>query len=326
MLERIVDLIRTGHRFLVTMHRRPDGDALGASLALAEALREMGKEVLHYNPDPPPYNVRWLPGCEALSCTVPTEARFDASFVCDTPSLERLGPAFPRDGRAGCLVNIDHHEVSRPYGDLKLIDTQAAAAGVLVFRLLQALEHPISHAVAHALYASILTDTGSFRYDSTDPEALHVTGELIAAGVRPWEIASRIYESQPAARVRLLAKVLDTLEVAFDGRWGSLTVTNAMLDAAGASRDMLDGFVNHARAVDGVEVAALFVEEAAGERWKVSFRSRGHYDLTALGKRLGGKGSPNAASVVLTGTLPEVKERVSQAVAQLFGVPASAVA
>ena len=325
MLERIVEVIRTGERFLVTMHRQPDGDALGSSLALALALREMGKEVLHYNPDAAPYNVRWLPGADEIAADVPADARFDATFVCDTPDSCRLGPAFPRDGRAGLVVNIDHHEVPAPFGDLHLVDTRAAAAGVMVFRLLKALGHPIGREVAHALYASILTDTGSFRYDSTDPEALRITGDLIAAGVRPWEMASRIYESQPAARIRLLAKALGTLEVSFDGRLGTLVVTQQMLTESGASREMLDGFVNHARSVDGVEVAALFVEEPGGD-WKVSFRSRGHYDLTDLGRRLGGKGSPNAASAVLTGGLGEVKERVSQAVAQLFGMAATAVA
>ena len=322
MLERVADLVREGRRFLVTMHRRPDGDALGSSLALACALREMGKDVVHYNPDPVPYNLRFLPGADAIVDTV--EGAFDATLVCDTPSLDRLGDALPAPPDRGVLVSLDHHG-GEPFGEVNLVDTGAAAVGVLVWRLLGALGHPVSREVAHGLYASILTDTGSFRYDSTDPESLQVTSELIAAGVRPWEIASRIYESQPAARVRLLARVLATLDVTLAGRYATLVVTREMLDACGATEEMLDGFVNHARGVDGVEVAGLFVERADGS-WKASFRSRGNVELRQLGTGLGGNGKRNAASAVLTGDEAAVKERAARAVATLFGVADTAVA
>ena len=322
MLERVADLVRGGRRFLVTMHRRPDGDALGSSLALACALQEMGKEVVHYNPDPVPYNLRFLPGAERIVDSV--DGAFDVTLVCDTPSLDRLGDGLPDASARGVLVSLDHHG-GEPFGEVNLVDTRAAAVGVLVWRLLGALEHPVSREVAHGLYASILTDTGSFRYDSTDPESLAITGELIAAGVRPWEIASRIYESQPAARVRLLARVLATLDVALAGRYATLVVTREMLDACGATEEMLDGFVNQARGVDGVEVAGLFVELEGGA-WKGSFRSRGNVNLRALGQRLGGTGKHNAASAVLTGDEAAVKDRAARAVASLFGVADTAVA
>jgi len=325
MLDRVADLVREGRRFLVTMHRRPDGDALGSSLALACALREMGKKVVHYNPDPSPYNFRFLPGADRVVNRIPKAARFDVTFVCDTSNPERLGPDVPASRqRRGIVVTVDHHDEAG-LGDVRLVDPDAAAVGVLVWRLLQHLGHPVSHDVAHGIYASILTDTGSFRYDSTDPESLSITGELIAAGVRPWEMASRIYESQPAARLRLLAQVLATLEVTHDGRFAALSVSRQMLHDAGATDEMLDGFVNHARSVDGVEVAALFVEQADGTV-KVSMRSRGNYDLAELGQRLGGKGKHNAASVVVEGELGAAKDAAARAVASLFGVADSAVA
>lgn len=328
MVDRVAEVIRAGRRFMVTMHRRPDGDALGSSLALACALREMGKEVVHYNPDPVPYNLRFLPGADEVVGEVAEEDRFDAVLVCDTGRLDRLGDGVPAGGRRGRLVILDHHG-ERPErlrrGDLAWIDPSAAAVGVMVWRLLGALDHPVSPEAALGIYASILTDTGSFRYDSTDPECLRVTGELIAAGVRPWEIASRIYESQPAARVRLLASVLATLEVNLGGRYACLKVTRAMLDEVGATEDMVDGFVNHARSVDGVEVAGIFVEQADGS-WKLAFRSRGNYDLRRLARRLGGSGKANAATAYLTGDLAAVQDRAARAVAGLFRPPAHAVA
>lgn len=325
MLKRVVGTISEGKRFLVTAHQRPDGDALGSSLALALALREMGREVVHLAPDPVPYNFRFLPGVEDLVTSLPEGERFDATFVCDTPRRDALPKQLWEDPeRLGPIVNIDHHRDSECFGDIDYIDPSAAAVGVMIWRILQALGHRVTAEVAEGLYAAILTDTGSFRYDCTDPECMRVTGELIAAGVHPWEMASHIYESQPEARLRLLASTLSTLEVSHAGRYATLTVRQESMQDCGATFDMLDGFVNHARSVDGVEVAALFVELPEGG-FKVSFRSRGNVPLETVGQRLGGNGSRNAASALLSGGLDSAKDLASQAVTELFPSPKNAV-
>ncbi len=325
MIDRVADVLRRGQRFLVTMHQDPDGDALGASLAVACALREMGKEVVHYNPDPPPFNLLFLPGADQITRTVPTPP-FDATLVCDTPGPDWLGDGVPMDeAERGVLVNLDHHEESSGFGDLNVLDPTAASAGVLVYRLLTEMGHRISRDVAWAIYASIITDTGSFRYDSTDPECMKICGELIDAGVSPWQLSSKIFESQPASRIRLLSMVLSTLEMALRGRLAMLTVTREMIDATGGTEEMIDGFVNHARSIEGVEVAVILVEQAENAYY-ASFRSRGNVDLSSLGKRLGGKGGANGASAFLTGELSEVKQRAARAVGGLFEVADTAVA
>ncbi|MDF1563559.1 MAG: bifunctional oligoribonuclease/PAP phosphatase NrnA [Deltaproteobacteria bacterium] len=302
-------------------HQRPDGDALGSSLAISLALREMGKEVVHFAPDDLPYNFRFLPGVDEIASTLPEGPPFDATFVCDTPRQEALPEAlWAKQGLLGTLVNIDHHRDSEAFGDLNYIDPTAAAVGVMIWRILQALGHPVSEPVAVGLYTAILTDTGSFRYDCTDPECMRVTGELIAAGVHPWEMASRIYESQPEARLRLLASALQTLEVSHAGQYATLTVFQETLRSCGATPDMLDGFVNHARSVDGVEVAALFVELPEGG-FKVSFRSRGNVPLQRVGERLGGNGSRNAASALIPGELASAKALASEAVTEIIPAP-----
>lgn len=325
MLAQVAEIIRNGQRFLVTMHRQPDGDALGSSLAMACALRELGKDVVHYNPDPVPYNFAFLPGSEAIVRDVAPDDAFDATLVFDTGSIERLGPGLPGRDRRGVFINVDHHATTDPYGDVNLVDVSVAAVGVLVHRILGALGHPVSRDSAHGMYASILTDTGSFRYNSTDAECLAVTGDLINAGVSPWEMASRIYESQPAERVRLLGDVLSTLEVTHRGAFASLVVTQDMLQRHRATPEMLDGFVNHARGIDGVEIAALFVEREDGTL-KASFRSRGNYLLDELGSRLGGKGKKNAASAIFDCDVMAARHRAADAVGAILGVTDSAVA
>ncbi len=325
MFDLVVEVIRRGRRFLVTMHRDPDGDALGASLALACALREMGKEVVHYNPDPLPFNFRFLSGVNEITRTVPV-GPFDATIACDTPRMDWLGEGVPKSSeKRGVLINLDHHKSSQEIGDLNVVDPDAASAGVLVYRLLKEMGHEISLNVAWAIYASILTDTGSFRYDSTDTECMRICAELIDAGVSPWQLSSNIYETQPASRLKLLSKVLSTLELAQGGRLAILTVTRRMLEETGGSLDMLDGFVNHARSVEGVEIALILVEQSEN-KYHASFRSRGNVELFSLGKRLNGRGTAHGASACLTGRLSEVKQRAAHAVGGLFEVADAAVA
>jgi len=317
-MDQIIKLIRPGARALVTAGGESDGDAIGSGLALCLALRERGLSVTFFSDAEIPYNLSFLSGASERADQLPLDAQFELCFVCDTPDFARLPAVVKGLGdRLGTVINIDHHPTNTAFGDLQLVDPKAAAAGVVVYRLLQAMEHPISQDIAACLYASILTDTGSFRYNSTDPEALKITGELIACGVQPWEMASRIYETQPEARVRLLASALSTLEMGHKGRYATLTVRQEALRACGATVAMLDGFVNHARAVDGVEIAALFVELPEGG-FKVSFRSRGNVPLHQVGESLGGKGSHNAASAHLTGELATVKDLASKAVDALF--------
>ena len=169
--------------------------------------------------------------------------------------------------------------------------------------------------IAVNIYTSILSDTGSFRYSSTTPHALEAAAEMIKAGADPWDISQRIYESYPAKRYKLLSMVLNTLEVTRDGKIAVLVVTRDMLKRADADKELADGFVNFARAVDGVEVGILFRESKPGE-YKVSFRSRGNIDVAEIGSMFGGGGHKNAAGCNLQGTLEEIKEKILSAAAE----------
>lgn len=323
-LPRVVAVLSRARRVLCTMHTAPDGDALGSTLGLAAALRELGREVTVYNPDPVPHHFSFLPGADRIQRRLPREAAFDATVVCDAGAFHRLGPDVPAPERRGTLVNLDHHATTEPFGDVNYVDPAAAAVGVLVYKVIRGLGHAPSAESAQGIYASILTDTGSFRYSSTDPEALRIAAELVAAGVSPWEMASRIYEQQPLARVRLLAEVLQTLELGVEGKFASLTITREMIaravagmngEGAGAAQleNLTDGFINHARSIEGVEVAASF-QEGEGGLWQVSFRSRGAVNVAAIAQAFGGGGHHNAAGCAVAAPLAEVKARVAGAV------------
>ena len=311
-----VEALRSAKRVLVTMHRGPDGDALGSALALACALRELGREVTVYNPDELPYNFRFLRGADQVARSVPPDAAFDVTIVTDAGAFDRLGPEVPPPGRRGVLLNLDHHITTQPFGDVNYVDPQAASVGILAWKIIRGLGHSVSRDAAECIYASILADTGCFRYSSTDPECMRVAAELIEAGVEPWEMTVRVYEQQPLARMKLLAEVLSTLEV--HKQLATITITNAMVARTGSVTDLTDGFINYARSVDGVEVAASFREPANGGPWRVSFRSRGRVNVAAIAQKFGGGGHHNAAGCSIDGDEAAVRARIADEIEQVL--------
>jgi len=311
-LPRAIEALRNAKSVLCTMHRGPDGDALGSALALACALREMGRSVTVYNPDELPYNFKFLRGADSVARSLPPDAAFDVTIVTDAGAFNRLGPDVPQPPRRGVLLNLDHHITTEPFGDVNYVDPEAASVGILAYKIIKALGAPLSQDAAQCIYASILADTGCFRYSSTDPECLRIAAELVEAGVEPWEMTVRVYEQQPLARMRLLADVLGTLEV--HGKVATITITNAMVAKTGSEMDLTDGFINYARSVDGVEVAASFREPQNGGPWHVSFRSRGRVNVAAIAQTFGGGGHHNAAGCSIEGEEAAVRERIAREV------------
>lgn len=319
-LPKVIGALGQARRFLCVLHAFPDGDAVGASLGLGLSLEQAGRDVTFFCATEIPYNLHFLPGMDRVVNTLPPDASFDATVICDAAASHRVGPGLPPREQRGTVLNIDHHMTNDCFGDVNYVDPGAAAVGVMILRVIRGAGLPLSKDVATALYTSILTDTGSFRYSSTDPEALRAAAELVAAGAQPWEVASAIYEEQPVARLRLLREVLDTLHVSDDGRLASLLVTHEAAQKVGATPDLTDGFINYARSIRGVEVAALLTEPPPGtdEPWRLSFRSRGRVNVSAVAERFGGGGHFNAAGAKTRGTLEELRERVAQAVSEEF--------
>lgn len=306
-IKAILDIIHSGKRFLVASHEGPDGDAIASTLAFANALREMGKDVVAYNQDQVPVNLCFLPGASEFKSDLSGELPFDAGFILDAGELRRAGNHL----RDVCktLVNIDHHPHSEPFGSVHYVDEIACATGILIYRILKEAGHPISLPVATCVYTAILSDTGSFRYSNSNPEAFATASELVAIGLDTWGIASNLYESQDFERLRLLGMALQTLTVSPCTKFASISVTAEMLEKAGAGAEHTDGFVNYPRSVRGVEVA-LFFRQVSAESFKVGFRSRGTVDVGALSRALGGGGHHNAAGALVSGTLEEVRSLV----------------
>lgn len=307
-VQQITEVIRSNSTFLLTSHEGPDGDAIGSSLALASFLRKLGKDVTVHYQDPVPDLYAFLPGADSVLPHIPDQ-HFDVAFVLDIGERKRAGVEFCNFTRVTTTVNLDHHLSCDNFADYNLIDSQAAATGVLVHRIATAYGYNFDRETALCIYVATITDTGSFRYSNANREAFTVAGEMIECGVNAWDVAEQLYENQPQRRLELLAKCLPTLEVFKDGQAASVTVTTDMYTSCGADAELTDGFVNYPRSIRGVEVAIFFRQLEDG-KFKVGFRSKGKVNVAAFSAALGGGGHHNAAGCTLDGSLDEVKATV----------------
>lgn len=315
-LTAICRVLREKRSFLVACHENPEGDAIGSELALALALRKMGKAVTVLNADPVPANLAFLPGADKVVFEE-DGSKYDVAVVMDCGSPERTGRIGPELRKCPLLVNIDHHRTNGDRGGLSLVDPDAAATGLLVHRVLSAMGYDIDVDVATNIYVAVLTDTGSFHYGSSSPEAFEVAGEMVRRGVDPWAVAEQVYETQSANRLRLLGRVLASLEVEAGGRIASITTLRGDLREFRCGKDALEGFINYPRSIVGVEVAVSFREEDGGV-FRVSFRSKGRVDVSAVAARFGGGGHRNASGCTVPGSLPDVKRKVFEALSAVL--------
>ncbi|MCB9506604.1 MAG: bifunctional oligoribonuclease/PAP phosphatase NrnA [Myxococcales bacterium] len=305
--------LRRATSVLVVAHESPDGDALGSTVACGRVAKALGARVTLFNVDGCPDALRFLPDSDQIVSSLPPDARFDVTVLLDCSQRHRAGARFPANGWGDVVVCLDHHVTHDPdVADIFVHDTAAAATGELVYQLAVAAGVALDKELATALYCAVLTDTGSFRYGSTRPESMEIGAALLRAGINAWDVASQVYEQVPLPRLRLLADVLGTLEVSCAGRLATLVITRDMFDRSGADETMTDGFVNYARSVRGVEVAAQLVE-LGPERYRVNLRSRGSVSVADVAAHFGGGGHLNAAGCTLQGSLADVRAALDAA-------------
>jgi bifunctional oligoribonuclease and PAP phosphatase NrnA len=313
MFQRISELIERYRVFLITAHERLDGDALGSELALSHMLQRMGKEVAVYNQDGTPENYQFLPGSDRIVHELPPLEPIEVAFILDCSDLERVGRESLRIASVPHLINIDHHVSNAGFCEARLIDPLASSTGELICRLVSHMGLAVSREMANGLYTAIMTDTGGFRYGNTGRGALLAAADLVAGGADPQWISEHVYETNPPAKIRLLAAVLPTLTIEEGGRVGSLTVTEQAIAAAGALPEHTEGFVDLPRTIRGVEISLLYVELSDG-RFKLSMRSKGTVNVERVARAFGGGGHINAAACRIEGELAEIRRRVLETI------------
>ncbi|HYE85897.1 MAG TPA: DHH family phosphoesterase, partial [Vicinamibacterales bacterium] len=195
----LLDTIRNGTRFIVASHQRPDGDAIGSAMAMALALRAMGKQATVVTDAIPPVFLQPFPGVAGIHIAPEVTDVFDAALIMECSELSRTGV---RGLERSPVMNIDHHPGNKGYGALNWVDESAAACGEMVFTLIESLGVTLTSEIATHVYLAILTDTGSFHFSHLSPRTYDIARRCVEAGADPQWIARTHYDSNSLARVR----------------------------------------------------------------------------------------------------------------------------
>lgn len=285
--------IKRASRVLVGSHLNPDGDALGSALAVSLMLDTLGieNEVLSHHVAPK--NLAFLPGADRIRLH-PLKSGHDLAVVVDLDALDRLGQGLPYFTECPRMIVVDHHIPHQMPGDVRIVDTTAPATSLILTRLFLELGLEITPEIATCLLTGIVTDTGSFRFRNTTPEALNLSAVLLEKGGDMNEVMEEIYRSTPVSAARLLGRVFTGIKLACDDRLGWAVITHGDFVETGSSDEDTEGFANEVLSIDSVQIAIL-IRETKPNKVRVSLRSRRGFDVAAVARNFGGGGHTNAA-------------------------------
>jgi len=310
--KQIKDRIQAAQRVLVTSHVRPDGDAIGSSLALALALVDLGKLVQVVLSDGIPANFKQLPGADLVRTKAGGE--FDLIVSVDCSDLKRIGAAL--DGYHAPDIIIDHHVTTEAFGNLNLVESEAVATASVLTRHMQEWGLAITAPIAANLITGLITDTLGFRTSNTSPECLRQAADLLELGVDMSTLYYRSLVRRTFVEAKYWGAGLASLERSDGIIWATMTVADRK--AAGYIGNDDSDLINIVSSIDDAEVAIMFVEQNA-EKTKISWRAlKPDVDVSQIAIQFNGGGHKAAAGAELSGTLAGIRERVLEATRKLI--------
>jgi len=315
--EEFLDVLLKHDSFVLTSHIRPDGDAIGSVLAMGAWLKKLGKKVMMVMSDPAPKNLSWLGSDQDILIynesfrQIERIVDAEAILVVDTNGKHRLGDLSDAISKSDSPTYIiDHHPNPEKWLKNRYVDTTASSTGEMLFRLFQCKpDVEIDQGIAKALYTAIMTDTGSFKYNSVTPAVHMAVAEILRQGqFNPEPIHNLIFKSRTAGGIRLFGVVMQGLQMAYDDQLAYVKVTVDMLHETETTTDHTDGFVEHLLTIEGVKAAVIFTEVAKSV--KMSFRSQEAVHVNKWAEAFGGGGHKNASGLFMKGQMDEVVEKV----------------
>ena len=343
--QKAVRLLKKSRNCLITTHIKPDGDACGCMAAMYDALSALGKNVklLMLSPIPDWYGFLFTEstgGC--LTAKVPVLGQditleqltkgqfgkangehvepFDLIIIIDTNSFSQL-PQFDKYLKQASkpVLVIDHHATGDGLGDVELVDSTAAATGLIVLDLLKYAGWKITCEIAQALFLAIAADTGWFQFNSADSRTFLACAELIDAGAKPAQLYHDLYQNFSLARFNLMLAMLKTLELHLDGRYVAQHITRRDFEKTGAAEPDTENLINECHRISTVKVSALFTE-LKDDRIRCSLRSTCSVDVSKIASKFDGGGHPAAAGTYLPGPLENAKQLILAEVTEQFNL------
>ncbi len=319
LLNEAKKLILASRRIMVTTHVKPDGDAAGSMGGLVDALRSLGKEVapLFLSAVPRWYEFLVRPETRvvgrdlSMEDLLPSGTRdIDLFIILDANSCNQLPDigAFASQSEKPVLV-VDHHATSDGLGSLELVDTGAAATGLLIYELLTVSGWEITERMAEALFVAIATDTGWFQFGNADSRVYHAAAALIEVGAQPADIYEALYQNFSYARFMLTQAMLSTLELHFEDQFAYQHLRRADFERTDTEQADTENLINECHRIGSIRASVLLVELEDG-RIRCSLRSRGSVDVSEIARAFGGGGHKMASGTFLEGPLEKAKQAI----------------
>lgn len=306
ILNNIVDLLMKSNRIAVTFHESPDGDSIGSSLALVNALRSVNKDIYIVSKEPVPETFLFLPLSNEIdgNCTKIKE-NTDCLVTLDCGNTARLNANIDWDNKNFTVINIDHHLSNDKFGDFNFVDTKAAAVSEIIYDLINLLKITIDTNIAACLYTSLLTDTGSFRHSNTTSVTHAIAGTLLDTKLDFSSIHRKIFDNKKYNMIKLEGLVIDGMYLNENKNLCVMKVTKEMTEKAGVTDFDSAEIVSVGLKIDSVEVAVLIKEKESGI--KASLRSKEYVDVRKIAEKFGGGGHIRAAGLSADLTLQEAE-------------------
>lgn len=310
--DEVLSAVLSAGSVLLFCHVSPDGDTLGSALALKLRLERMGKAAQVMVDGFVPSYLAFLPGAGDVLAPDAAAAPFDLALAVDVASSDRLGKCEGLFAASEKTALVDHHGTNAGYAQANMIDVDAPATAILVYRLFEQMDLPMTQEEAVCLYTALATDTGNFIYDSTNAESFSMMSGLMEAGLPLAKYSRMLFRQKEEKHVRLLAEVLPSLHVFGDGKIAGLCVTQAQMEKAGANGGHAEGIVNYAIDLQGVGMA-YFIREMPDGKHKASLRALEPYSVDDVAAQFGGGGHKLAAGVTLDMPMDEAVRTIEAA-------------
>jgi len=311
--DKINRVIQKNKNFLITSHINLDGDGIGSELALYFILKKLNKKVTILNQDRIPKIYDFLPDSDKVQYWNNNRINpksIDVGIALDCSSIKRIGRTYEIFKDIKTIINIDHHKSNENFGNLNYLDCSASSVGEIIYELITFLNIDLlDEKISTCLFTAIITDTGSFRYSNVSSKTFGVASHLTRHRIKSHLIANNIYNRSTYPGLKLLGESLLTLEMDDSNYVSWLTITRKMLNDTNANDEDIEGIINIATTLNNVEISILF-RETKDNKIKVSFRSKGNFDVNKFAGKFKGGGHPNAAGCLCLGKLDEIKEKI----------------
>jgi phosphoesterase RecJ-like protein len=298
-------VVSNAETILIACHVNPDGDAIGSMLALGLALEKSGRQVQLVCQDGVPHPLQSLPGAGRVEREASGAA--DLAIAVDCGTKELLGSAHRVFETAGCTVEIDHHEYRRPFSLVSVIDKDAVSVGEMIYRMLNYMDMEIDYDIAVNILASIIVETMSFRGPGVNAETFHMCHDLIKRGVDFPALAEKVYWTKSKETALLTGVSLSRCRFLKSGTIAWSIIREGDFQAVGGKDEDVDAVASEMLTIKGVKVAVFFREKAHENIFRVSLRSKGKINISALAVKYGGGGHCDTAGCLIKNDQPALE-------------------